>query len=223
MKHYTLIKLMLALVLVPLADIAWSSTSRPTPYHANNKDQCNAGTYYMADNKLCYYALTGHYVPTAGMTDDIPCPKGKYQPNFGATECLNAQPGHFVSREGRPRHMPCDLGKYQDKSGASRCKKAPPGYFVSGPGARSPEECPVNTFSMGQGATGCTKCSAGYGTNGKTGSTSRSDCEEIQYTSPEDYYHGHGHGAPGTGGKKGNSPHKCKPGKNWKTKKQACK
>ena len=125
------------------SDPAW----QPVPF------TCPAGKYN--NGTSCVDADPGHYVPTAGATEQIPCAAGTYQPASGATSCIQASAGNFVAATGSVAQTPCPAGTYQPASGATSCLAADPGNFVSITGATQQTQCPVGMYQPISGQTSC--------------------------------------------------------------------
>ena len=93
---------------------------------ANNvvlRYRCDFG-YHSSDGYTpCDPARAGHYAVLGG-TEDVPCPKGQFQPNTASLSCIPAPIGFHVPETGAIEAIPCPTGSTTATDGLSDCTVA---------------------------------------------------------------------------------------------------
>ena len=120
---------------------------------------CPAGQYLVGYD--CVDTSPGNYTPTSGMTEQIPCPVGSFQPHSGQSFCYDAIPGYYSDSNGSISMSPCLAGTFQNQSGQTTCIDTPPGFFTVDDAAANPTPCGIGRYQPNSGQTSCLTAEAG--------------------------------------------------------------
>ena len=82
--------------------------------------RCDLGYHSNDGYTPCAPARAGHYAVLGG-TEDVPCPKGQFQPNTSSFSCIPAPVGFYVPETGAIEAIPCPAGSTTATSGLSNC------------------------------------------------------------------------------------------------------
>ena len=117
------------------------------------------GTYVSVPGSPNYtHCEPGYYQNNLKQSSCIPCPAGKYNPDYKSTNvssCVISPIGNYVSKEGSIIYIPCELGNYSNITGAINCKLCNPGNFTDKIGSINCQECPSGKYTLYNGANNC--------------------------------------------------------------------
>jgi len=139
---------------------------------------CVPGTYLSGG--ACVATDPGFFTAFSGLSSEIPCAPGTYQPSGGQTQCLPAPVDTYVAETSAVTATPCppgtgtngqtgevscqvegptcNAGSYP--SGGS-CVPADPGFFVASTGESSETPCPAGTYQPSSGEISCVPATPG--------------------------------------------------------------
>lgn len=135
---------------------------------------CPRGQYVIGYE--CFDSDPGHYVPSAGMSEQYECPAGTLQPDSGQDHCLDASRGHYTDSNASVNETACLAGTYQDQVGQTSCIDAPPGHFTNQSAAESAVECSIGYYQPASGQTECLVSDPGHFVDSE-GQTNQTECE----------------------------------------------
>ena len=128
--------------------------------------ECGAGSY-LQDGE-CIVCPVGHSCSGDGTA--VPCEKGTYSVEEGASACSLCDTGFSTKISGATSCDTCAAGFYASGRGCVECQA---GYACPG-GGKSPYICPRGSYSEA-GAGLCVSCDTGYSTD-NNGATSADEC-----------------------------------------------
>ena len=116
---------------------------------------CLPGYYIPAAYDYCIEADAGHHTPYEGMTEQLECELGTYQPDTGQSSCDDADEGHYVDANGSTTQTPCSTGTWQNLTGQASCTDASPGHYVNSSGSSSQHPCSPGSYQPDFSQTSC--------------------------------------------------------------------
>ena len=139
---------------------------------------CPAGQYLV--DYECVETSPGYYTPNEGMTEQIPCPMGTYQPNSGQDSCIDTSPGYYTDSNASSSMTKCLAGTFQNQTGQTGCIDAPAGHYTVDDGSVNPILCTAGTYQPNSGQTSCIASDAGNYVP-LEGQTNQTPCEPGKY------------------------------------------
>lgn len=123
---------------------------------------CDEGFY---DNSgTCAQCPQGHKCPyVIGNNAAVACEAGKYQGDYGQSDCKSCEAGKYTSTSGQTSCSECSAGQYQSTDGQSSCTNCNVGQFQHKTGQTSCLNCPTGRYSTVAGASLCLLCGGGVG------------------------------------------------------------
>ena len=131
--------------------------------HTNSSScsTCPVGTYSFSGASTCHKCSRGTYSNTHTTPNCTLCAKGKSSTS-GSTVCFACGLGQHAPVNGSERCLDCALGKYTALNGTSECLP-----------------CGIYSYQNVRGSSTCESCPSHRPTTGRSGATSRDECQML--------------------------------------------
>ncbi len=139
---------------------------------------CPRGQYLIGYE--CFDADPGHYTPSEGMSEQLECPAGTFQPDAGQDHCLDTTRGHYTDTNASVNQTACLPGTYQDQVGQTSCIDSPAGYFTNTSAAEEAVACGLGEYQPTTGQTECLLSNPGHYVDAEA-QTNQTACEPGWY------------------------------------------
>ena len=145
-------------------------------------NECNPGTFSLANAPVCVPCIAGSYQPGTGSTACLSCTEGSYCP-LGSAAALPCKEGTFSSRRGlnnSDQCADCTLGA-ACSTGATEPTNCSAGTYTNTRKQKTCTACPKGKYQQERGTTGCDACAvASFCPN--EGTTSPTPCPGGTYS-----------------------------------------
>ncbi|MGB1461289.1 MAG: S8 family serine peptidase [Candidatus Thalassarchaeaceae archaeon] len=101
-----------------------------------------------------------------GSKEQVPCPRGSYQPLPEKTTCILSDRGFMVPSTGQTDQVSCQAGYYSSLRGQHACTPAARGFYVSGNEATSQTQCPSGQSTLSEASTFFDDCFSDFDADG---------------------------------------------------------